>query len=207
MEEIKIELLDGGIMPKKEFDLSAGYDLFVPKRTGVNKGRQIVPLGFKIALPTGKAALIFSRSGVQAKGVKGYLSESNGKLCNVKLVEEVVSEERMQQLIEEDNSYFVEEKKMLVADSSPIKMYLMRYREKVYTPIRFDRCNVCLGMVDAGYRGEVGMILYNEDVNFYLEAGDSIAQMVIIDACMLPMVQVEKLDGGDDMRGEQGFAS
>lgn len=203
----QVELLDGGVEPKKEFELSAGYDLFVPKRTAINHGRQIVPLGFKIAVPKGKMALIFSRSGVAAKGVSGYLSESNGQLCNVKLVSDVVDEEKMYKLMKEDSTYYVEEKKELTSDATPVKMYFMRYREKIFDAIRFDKCSVLLGMVDCGYRGEVGMILENWDANFYIEKGQSIAQMVIVDADMMPLLLVDKLDGGDDARGEQGFNS
>jgi dUTP pyrophosphatase len=62
------------------------------------------------------------------------------------------------------------------------------------------------GTVDAGYRGEVGVIMYNGGKNDYtVKRGDRIAQMVI---CKLPEVQLckcEELTGS--CRGEGGFGS
>ena len=207
MEKIKIELLEGGIMPRKEFAESAGYDLFVPKDTEIPIGRQVVPLGFRLALPKGKAALIFSRSGVACKGVLGFLSMSNGKLCNVKVMEGIVDEEKRRYLCETDNIYWVQEVKPIVNKANGELFYHLTYREKVFDPIRLDKCRVELGMVDCGYRGEVGMIIENRDVNFWIAAGSSIAQMVIIDVPDTELVITEKLDGGEGERGEQGFNS
>ena len=62
------------------------------------------------------------------------------------------------------------------------------------------------GTIDAGYRGEVGVIMYNGGTAPYkIERGDRIAQMVI---CKLPDVTLELCDTltGSD-RGEGGFGS
>ena len=62
------------------------------------------------------------------------------------------------------------------------------------------------GTVDAGYRGEVGIIMYNgSNEEFQIKRGDRVAQMVI---CQLPeveLVEVEELSASD--RGEGGFGS
>lgn len=62
------------------------------------------------------------------------------------------------------------------------------------------------GTVDAGYRGEVGVIMYNGGSTPYkIERGDRIAQMVI---CKLPEVSLElcsELSASD--RGTGGFGS
>ena len=62
------------------------------------------------------------------------------------------------------------------------------------------------GTIDAGYRGEVGVIIYNAGKeNFEIKRGDRIAQMVI---CKLPevkLVQSEELS--DSGRGAGGFGS
>ena len=62
------------------------------------------------------------------------------------------------------------------------------------------------GTIDAGYRGEVGVIMFNHGPEeFAITRGDRIAQMVI---CKLPEVelfQVEELSSSD--RGEGGFGS
>lgn len=62
------------------------------------------------------------------------------------------------------------------------------------------------GTIDAGYRGEIGVIMYNAgEVEFPVNRGDRIAQMVI---CKLPDVELElsnELSTTD--RGEGGFGS
>ena len=62
------------------------------------------------------------------------------------------------------------------------------------------------GTVDAGYRGEVGIIMYNAGSEpFQVKRGDRIAQMVI---CRLPEVElsvVERLS--ESGRGAGGFGS
>lgn len=62
------------------------------------------------------------------------------------------------------------------------------------------------GTIDAGYRGEVGIIMYNGgDSEFVIKRGDRVAQMVI---CKLPeveLVEVEKLS--ESNRGAGGFGS
>ena len=62
------------------------------------------------------------------------------------------------------------------------------------------------GTIDAGYRGEVGVIMYNAGkVDFAISRGDRIAQMVI---CKLPEVVLSKVaELSDTDRGEGGFGS
>jgi dUTP pyrophosphatase len=62
------------------------------------------------------------------------------------------------------------------------------------------------GTIDAGYRGEVGVILYNAgQEEFRVDRGDRIAQMVIQ---QLPAVVLEQAtDLGLSQRGAGGFGS
>lgn len=62
------------------------------------------------------------------------------------------------------------------------------------------------GTVDSGYRGEVGVIMYNGGSSPYkIERGDRIAQMVI---CKLPEVTLELASQlSDSDRGTGGFGS
>ena len=62
------------------------------------------------------------------------------------------------------------------------------------------------GTIDAGYRGEVGVIMYNAGKNdFAVSRGDRIAQMVI---CKLPEVVLSKVaELSDTDRGDGGFGS
>ena len=62
------------------------------------------------------------------------------------------------------------------------------------------------GTIDAGYRGEVGVIMYNGGTEeFPVKRGDRIAQMVIT---KLPEVELEAVEAlSDSGRGSGGFGS
>jgi dUTP pyrophosphatase len=63
------------------------------------------------------------------------------------------------------------------------------------------------GTIDAGYRGEIGVIMLNtdRDNSFQIEAGDRIAQLVIHPLVRAEFVPVAQLPGTH--RGSGGFGS
>jgi len=62
------------------------------------------------------------------------------------------------------------------------------------------------GTIDADYRGEVGVILINHgDMDFHIQRGDRIAQMVIAALPVVEFSEVSELD--DTERGSGGFGS
>lgn len=63
------------------------------------------------------------------------------------------------------------------------------------------------GTVDAGYRGEIKVSLLNTDAEhaFTINAGDRIAQMIVMPVSRARFVRVNELPGSD--RGEGGFGS
>jgi dUTP pyrophosphatase len=62
------------------------------------------------------------------------------------------------------------------------------------------------GVVDSGYRGEVGVILHNSGFNnFKVEVGDRVAQLMIQKFESPTFVQVSELS--ETNRGEGGFGS
>jgi dUTP pyrophosphatase len=62
------------------------------------------------------------------------------------------------------------------------------------------------GTIDSGYRGEVGVILYNStDADFEVKPGDRIAQLVIQKVSTVEFNVVDALTESD--RGEGGFGS
>jgi len=63
------------------------------------------------------------------------------------------------------------------------------------------------GLIDAGYRGEVRVLLLNTDPaeTFRVKPGDRIAQLVIAPVAIAEPVEVEAL--GDSVRGDGGFGS
>jgi dUTP pyrophosphatase len=61
-------------------------------------------------------------------------------------------------------------------------------------------------VVDSGYRGEVGVILWNvSDAHQVIEAGQKIAQLLILPVATPQVVTVTKLSEAE--RGAQGFGS
>ena len=63
------------------------------------------------------------------------------------------------------------------------------------------------GLIDAGYRGEVRVLLLNTDraQPFELAAGDRIAQLVLVRVELPELIEVESLS--DSARGAGGFGS
>lgn len=62
------------------------------------------------------------------------------------------------------------------------------------------------GTIDAGYRGEVGVILMNHgDCAFTIRKGDRIAQLVVAQVTVAEVVEVAQVDATE--RGEGGFGS
>lgn len=63
------------------------------------------------------------------------------------------------------------------------------------------------GTIDAGYRGELKVILLNtdRDAPFEIRAGDRIAQLIVMTYTHAKFIPVSQLPGSD--RGEGGFGS
>ncbi|WCJ20945.1 Deoxyuridine 5'-triphosphate nucleotidohydrolase [Euphorbia peplus] len=66
--------------------------------------------------------------------------------------------------------------------------------------------DVGAGVIDADYRGPVGVILFNfSELDFEVKKGDRIAQLIIEKIVTPDVIQVEDLDA--TVRGEGGFGS
>lgn len=71
METIRIKRLsEDALVPMKATDGAACFDLYVPRETAIQKGRNIIPLDIAIELPHGAYAEIRPRSGFSAKGME-----------------------------------------------------------------------------------------------------------------------------------------
>ena len=69
-----------------------------------------------------------------------------------------------------------------------------------------SQCCTGAGVVDADYRGNVGVVLLNFGPNnFEVNIGDRIAQLILEQISMVPAVQVEELT--ETVRGDDGFGS
>ena len=66
--------------------------------------------------------------------------------------------------------------------------------------------DVFAGVIDSGYRGEIKVCLYNSSgVNFEINKGDRIAQIIFHKLPQTEMLEVDSLD--DSIRGDSGFGS
>ena len=66
--------------------------------------------------------------------------------------------------------------------------------------------DVLAGVIDADYRGPVGVILLNTGISeFNVNPGDRIAQLILERADILPVLEVDDLDATE--RGAGGFGS
>lgn len=64
------------------------------------------------------------------------------------------------------------------------------------------------GIIDAGYRGGVGVVLVNHGrAAARINRGDRIAQLVIVPVALPQVVHVDELPPADDGRGVGGFGS
>ena len=65
------------------------------------------------------------------------------------------------------------------------------------------------GTIDADYRGEIKVLLYNSDVkdNFTIERGMRIAQLVVARYQSFTWQVVDSIDAGESLRGVNGFGS
>lgn len=71
MEAIGIKKLsEDALIPVRATDGAACFDLYIPKVTAIQKGRNVVPLDIAIELPHGTYAEIRPRSGFSAKGME-----------------------------------------------------------------------------------------------------------------------------------------
>lgn len=69
--EVKIKL-NGGLMPQKQHEGDAAFDLYVPEDTPIVFGRMLVDMKFAMELPNGKAAIIQPRSGCSLRGIEVF---------------------------------------------------------------------------------------------------------------------------------------
>ena len=69
MNSLSVQLLDGGIAPKRQTQGAAAYDLFSPDPIALEPGLHKIPLKIKIQLPADSFGSIRCRSSLAKKGV------------------------------------------------------------------------------------------------------------------------------------------
>tara|TARA_B100000902_G_C27311421_1_gene918665 strand:+ start:95 stop:520 length:426 start_codon:yes stop_codon:yes gene_type:complete len=69
-----------------------------------------------------------------------------------------------------------------------------------------NHTDIGAGVVDSDYRGPVGVVMFNHaDTDLQVQKGDRVAQLVVEQILMTPIVVVDDLE--DTERGEGGFGS
>jgi dUTP pyrophosphatase len=89
---------------------------------------------------------------------------------------------------------------------SPIKRYYGRIAPRSGLAFK-NGIDVLAGVIDSGYRGELGVVLFNSDKDkeFEIKIGDRIAQLIIEAHYNFEFEEV--LDLSETERGEGGFGS
>jgi hypothetical protein len=76
----------------------------------------------------------------------------------------------------------------------------------LYSLTFFSPCRIVAGVIDADYRGPLGVILFNfGEEDFEIKQGDRIAQLILEQICMPEICEVTELTETD--RGAAGFGS
>jgi dUTP pyrophosphatase len=69
------------------------------------------------------------------------------------------------------------------------------------------RLSNCVGVIDAGYHGEVGVMMHNDStLDYYIDAGNKIAQLLILPIADITLSHVSDFNT-KSTRGENGFGS
>lgn len=65
------------------------------------------------------------------------------------------------------------------------------------------------GIIDAGYRGELQLLLLNTDraATIELAAGERVAQLLVVPVALPAVIEVPELPDGADARGAGGYGS
>ena len=92
-------------------------------------------------------------------------------------------------------------------DDYVLKNPIFGFSPTKYSGLAVKRMIDCgAGVVDADYRGNVGVVLFNfGSEDFVVEIGDRIAQLILEQISMVPAVKVEELT--ETERGVGGFGS
>lgn len=172
--KVKIVRSENGSIPVKVVASDAGYDLYVSEDTylmGGKQNRRIAPTGLRIALPDPCSRWWWRILGLFMPRWHYY--------ATVK-ARSGMSAKGMVGCAEKP-----------VYDKLGSLMNAMR---------RYD-CDVAMGTVDAPYRGEVGIILVNRGVGFWIPKYTRIAQLIVGRAYEAEFVESDTLgetlrDGG-----------
>lgn len=179
--DIKIKKLnENAVIPTKATELSIGYDLYVPNDVRIEHERQVIPLGFAIELPEGIEAKIEPRSGFSSKGIEGF---SISKIPSISY--------------SEYDTIFSDGRDGETGES---------VWQRIDKTERFN-ADVLVGKIDPDFRGEVGVIIRNNEPNkhFVIPKGTRIAQMTFYKTELADFTVAEELS--ETERGENGYGS
>lgn len=174
---VKIKKLHpDAVIPTKATPQSVGYDLYVKQDICIEHPRQVIPLGLAIELPDGIEAKIEPRSGFSSKGIEGFALKQGF------------------------NCEFGNDGTLTLKNNADEELW-----QRIDKTERFN-ADVLVGKIDPDYRGEVGVIIRNNESgrHFLIAKGTRIAQMTFYPVAQLPggfevseeLSETERADGG-----------
>lgn len=175
--EVKIKKLHpDAVIPTKATPQSVGYDLYVKQDICIEHPRQVIPLGLAIELPDGIEAKVEPRSCFSSKGIEGFALKQGS------------------------NCEFGNDGKLTLKDNAEEELW-----QRIDKTERFN-ADVLVGKVDPDYRGEIGVIIRNNEPgrHFLIAKGTRIAQMTFYPVAQFPggfeeveeLSETERADGG-----------
>lgn len=178
-EELRVKikkLQPDAVIPTKATSQSVGYDLYVRQDICIEHPRQVIPLGLAIELPDGIEAKVEPRSGFSSKGIEGFALKQGS------------------------NCEFGNDGKLTLKDNAEEELW-----QRIDKTERFN-ADVLVGKVDPDYRGEIGVIIRNNEPgrHFLIAKGTRIAQMTFYPVAQFPggfeeveeLSETERADGG-----------
>ena len=190
MKKIKLMKLDErAVIPVFAKDGDSGFDMYTLEDTVIKAGEtKIVKTGIAADLEDGYEIQVRPRSGVSLNGVKGcykYIETTRQSVLNKNSYIQIIEDSYGQTI-----NVFGDDKETKVKQNKTIAPYL----------------RVQFGTVDSGYKGDIGIITYNqEDYDVLVPKGTRLAQCVVMEVPKVELVEVFELS--DSKRGNTGFGS
>lgn len=191
MKKIKLMKLDErAIMPKFAKQGDSGFDMYTLEDTLIKSGETIViKTGIAADLEEGYEIQVRPRSGASLSGVKGcykYIKPTRHSILNDGSYIQIIEDSQGQTIL----NIHGDKKELKVKENETVSPYL----------------RVQFGTVDSQYRGDIGIITYNqENYDVLIPKGTRLAQCVIMEVPKIELVEVFELSNSE--RGNTGFGS
>ena len=191
MKKIKLMKLDErATIPKFAKQGDSGFDMYTLEDTIIKAGEtKLIKTGIAADLEDGWEIQVRPRSGISLNGVKGcykYIEKKRQSVLNkgsyIQIIEDSYGKTTL--------NIYEDKQEIKVKENKTISPYL----------------RVQFGTVDSGYKGDIGIITYNqESYDVLLPKGTRLAQCVVKEVPTVELIEVFELS--DSERGNTGVGS